>query len=300
MLRDNGCVVVPFSLLQIQEFFISAFSAFQIQGRNVSLALNMTLNMITHPGTSSNGSGLGSQKKQTEATIIVAATQSMGMSYATHLPWPKLKRENGYFETITKRVDVSGNGASDELSRTMNAVIMGFSTWDDNPTKLFSDRINVVITRDPEKVWARLRDDKRDGLIHIATSLEEAIAVLERTYPKRDLCGPNLNLSNGQHGDGISIGRIFVIGGAELCRGALKLPWINRLLLTRVMNDFKCDTLFPLVLDGLGNEQWHRQSDEIFEEWGGRDVPIGVQCENGLKWEAYMFERRSHKNEVET
>lgn len=34
------------------------------------------------------------RKHWPEVAIIVAASQSMGMSYLTHLPWPKLKREH--------------------------------------------------------------------------------------------------------------------------------------------------------------------------------------------------------------
>jgi dihydrofolate reductase len=225
-------------------------------------------------------------RKWPSVTIIVAATPSMGMSYDTHLPWPKLKRENEYFESTTKRTITK---------RTMNAVIMGYNTWDDEPTKLFSGRINVVVTRDSSKVWARLRGDTRKGFIHVATSLEDAVQLLERTYSYPENTDKEVRNKHVEEEDYQSnrphLGRIFIIGGAELCRQSLRRPWVDRLLLTRVRADFKVDTLFPLVLDGRGNEQWQRQSDKTFRDWGGPGVPIGVQSEKGIEWEAFMFER---------
>jgi dihydrofolate reductase len=208
------------------------------------------------------------------ATIMVAATQSMGMSYKTHLPWPKLKCENGYFETTTRQTVAPG---------TMNAVIMGYNTWDDEPTKRFSSRINVVVTRNPDKVWSRLQHDKRTEPIHAASSLEEAMEMLWRTYAD----------AKGSSDAVPMLGRVFIIGGAELCANALQHRWVHRLLLTRVMKDFESDTFFPLALDGNGSRQWERQGDVEHRLWVGCHAPIGVQSENGLEWEAYMFERGS-------
>lgn len=214
------------------------------------------------------------------ATIIVAATTAMGMSYLTHLPWPKLPRENAYFETTT-RLTTS--------SEMMNAVVMGYNTWDDEPTKLFGGRINVVVTRQREKVLERLERgrDGREGRLLVVGSLDEAVETLERMYSNVD----DESVDEGKK-ERPRLGRIFIIGGAELCRSALRLPWVDRLLLTRVAGAFKADTFFPHVLDGVGNEEWCRKSDEEFREWGGAHVPVGVQDENGIEWEALMFERR--------
>lgn len=224
-----------------------------------------------------------SRAQYPEATIVVAATQDMGMSFATHLPWPKLQREHGWFETITTHTN-STKGSGNSSNMVMNAVIMGYNTWDDIPTKLFPDRINVVITRTPSKVWARLFEDKRKGLIHVATSIEEAVKGLQRAYaPRID------GVRNGR----ISLGRIFVIGGAELCKTAIEIPWVCRLFLTRISAGMQCDTFFPMGLDGNGNEVWERQSDDRVRSWAGAEAPIGRQQEKGIEWEMYMFERRA-------
>lgn len=247
-----------------------------------------------------NCNGSDVQRRQRFVTIIIAATQSMGMSFKRHLPWPKLPREQSYFESTTTRAPTP---------KTMNAIIIGYNTWDKEPSRpirRYPDRINVVITRQPEAAWVRLRNDHREGIVHIATSISEAVDLLERIYPypneddKHFLNGfPSHANGNGAppQGDEASkndlpyLGRIFVIGGAGLCREALKIPSVNRLLLTRVMVDCKSDTFFPLFLDGKGNHEWRRQTDESFREWGGLEIPIGLQRENGIEWEAYMFER---------
>lgn len=226
-------------------------------------------------------------EKHLEATIVIAATQAMGMSYATHLPWPKLKRENTWFEDITTRVTsesmVDGNNTI-----TMNAVIMGYNTWDDEPTKLFPNRINVVISRTPGKVWRRLFQDKRKGRIHVAKSIADAVRGLQRTYP------PHTNSSREGR---INLGRIFIIGGAELCKTALEIPWVSRILLTRVIADFPCDTFFPIALDHGGNDEWKPRSEDDFRAWAGSGAPIGVQQENAIEWEVYMFERTASEDE---
>lgn len=214
-------------------------------------------------------------KQPLSVTVIIAATASMGMSFKARLPWPKLEREHHYFESTTKRV------LSDKI---MNAIIMGYNTWDKEPPKDYPDRINVVVARNRESVWPRLRNDHRPGFRHVATSIADAVDFLQRLYP---------SINDGSHeGDDLPfLGRIFIIGGAGICRDALEIPWVDRLLLTRVMADFRSDTFFPLPLDGNGNKNWVRQSDDVFLQWGGAEMPIGVQCENGIEWEAYMFER---------
>ncbi|EFZ01965.1 dihydrofolate reductase [Metarhizium robertsii] len=214
------------------------------------------------------------------ATIIVAATQSMGMSYKTRMPWPKLKRESGYFESTTTRSTVPG---------TMNAVIMGYKTWDKTPTKRYPGRINVVITRNPEKVQPRLQGDLRTEPLHVATSLEGAMELLSETY--RGSSSSSSDSSFGSDSWLPDLGRVFIIGGAGLCHEALRMPWVDRLLLTRIGADFKADTFFPFEIDGRGNAEWARQSDRAFQDWVGPDAPDGMQIEDGIPWEAYMFTR---------
>ncbi|OAA39422.1 Dihydrofolate reductase [Metarhizium rileyi] len=214
------------------------------------------------------------------ATIIVAATQSMGMSYKEHLPWPRLERENGYFEATTRRRTVP---------ETMNAVIMGYNTWDHVPTKRYPGRINVVVARNPGTITSRLRGDTRKEPLHAASSIEHAMKVLLETYPCATPSSSDSSLDHDK--PPLALGRVFIIGGAGLCREALRLPWVDRLLLTRVGADFEADTYFPFYIDGRGNPEWERRKGGEFREWAGPDTPVGMQTERGIEWEAYMFTR---------
>lgn len=91
------------------------------------------------------------------------------------------------------------------------------------------------------------------------------------------------------------ISKIFVIGGGQIYGAALKLKETKRILLTKVLSDFECDTFFPLVLGGQGGgtalEAWKQTSQKNFDEWVGEEVPPGVQEENGTRYEFQMWER---------
>ncbi|KAI4141857.1 MAG: hypothetical protein LQ340_007521 [Diploschistes diacapsis] len=102
----------------------------------------------------------------------------------------------------------------------------------------------------------------------------------------------------------LRLGRVFVIGGAEVYAQALRMEETRRVLLTRVRGEFECDTFFPLRLaedDGIqkGDEgvqdsvRWVRASKRALDAFAGEEVPAGVQRENGVEWEFEMWEKRS-------
>ncbi|PMD21056.1 hypothetical protein NA56DRAFT_720672 [Hyaloscypha hepaticicola] len=190
-----------------------------------------------------------------ELTLIVAATGKMGIGRGGTLPWTGLKREMAYFARVTKR-------ASPGVGNT-NALIMGRKTWESIPPKFrpLKDRTNIVITR-------------TSGLTaqggNVTSSVEEAIEAVEKT----------------------EVTRAFVIGGAQIYKAALERKETKRILLTRVLSDFECDTFFPLQLDESGkSEGWERKSKEDLDRWVGEQVPEGVQEENGTKYRFEMWEK---------
>jgi len=86
--------------------------------------------------------------------------------------------------------------------------------------------------------------------------------------------------------------RAFVIGGAEIYKAALEEKEAKRILLTRILSDFECDTFFPLQLDESGEaEGWQRKSREQLNRWAGEQVPEGVQEENGTRYVFEMWEK---------
>lgn len=158
----------------------------------------------------------------------------------------------------------------------MNAVIMGRKTWESIPPKFrpLKGRLNVVISRsfgpspgEPASV---------DTEPVKASSLEQAIAYLQRR-PQGTL------------------GRVFVIGGGQIYAAALELKDAKRVLLTKVMSDFECDTFFSLKLDDEGESSsgWVKRSKEELDSWTGEVVPEGVQVENDTSYEFQMWERTS-------
>lgn len=191
-----------------------------------------------------------------ELTLIVAATNKMGIGKAGTLPWTGLRKEMAYFARVTKRASPG----------VTNSVIMGRKTWDSIPPRFrpLAARINIVITRTPSSAT--------EGNRIVVPSLKASLEALESPE-----CA----------------GRAFVIGGAQIYKAALDLKEAKRILLTRVLSDFECDTFFPVTLGEDGEGQgWVRMSKEELDAWTGEEVPDGVQEENGTRYVFEMWERR--------
>ncbi|KAH7348699.1 dihydrofolate reductase-like domain-containing protein [Rhexocercosporidium sp. MPI-PUGE-AT-0058] len=193
-----------------------------------------------------------------ELTLIVAATNNMGIGRAGTLPWTGLKKEMAYFARVTKRAS-PGN---------TNTVIMGHKTWESIPSRFrpLKDRINVVITRgDPQTV--------AEGQKIVANSMYQAV----------DSAGAQA---------GNSQSKLFVIGGAQIYKASLESEDTKRILLTRILGDFECDTFFPITLGEDGKASgWVRKSKEDLDHWTGETVPGGIQEENGTKYIFEMWEK---------
>jgi dihydrofolate reductase len=157
-----------------------------------------------------------------------------------------------------------------------NAVIMGRKTWESIPPRFrpLKGRFNVVISRSfgsPVEEPANVEMEPVK-----ASSLEQAIAYLQQK-PKG------------------SLGRVFVIGGGQIYAAALEMKEARRLLLTKVMSDFECDTFFSLKLNDEGETSpgWVKRSKDELDSWTGELVPEGVQVENDISYEFQMWERTS-------
>lgn len=143
---------------------------------------------------------------------------------------------------------------------------MGRKTWDSIPPRFrpLKDRVNVVVTRGTEP-------EPSDKIVR-AGSFESAIK-----FAREDLTR-----------------RTFVIGGAQIYKEALQREETKRILLTRVLSDFECDTFFPVPLNEDGKsegEGWERKSKEELDQWVGEAVADGVQEENGTRYVFEMWER---------
>ncbi|KAK0748686.1 hypothetical protein B0T21DRAFT_380459 [Apiosordaria backusii] len=195
-------------------------------------------------------SGVSQQRstaKMRELTLILASTPKMGIGLSGTLPWPTLKKEMAYFARVTKRSPAPS---------VQNAVIMGRKTWDSIPVKFrpLPNRVNIVVSRSINMNSIEKKEDKSLW----AGSLEKALECVD-----------------GKEGE---VGRVFVIGGAEVYRAALGLRETKRVLLTRVDREWECDAFFPLELSEE-EKGWRRVGQEEMDRWVGEEVPRGRQVE---------------------
>lgn len=150
---------------------------------------------------------------------------------------------------------------------------MGRKTWDSIPSKFrpLKGRLNIVISRSHSDAVEEAVNVKTDPVK--VNSLEKAVE-----YVKSAAAG--------------QIGRVFVIGGAQIYGAALQLKETKRVLLTRVDTDFECDTFLSLnLLESQGDSSWVKSSKEHHDAWAGETVPEGVQEENGTQYEFQMWEK---------
>ncbi|KAI9853041.1 MAG: dihydrofolate reductase [Thelocarpon superellum] len=173
-----------------------------------------------------------------------------------------------YFARVTKRAPMASQ---------VNAVVMGRKTWESIPTNFrpLKGRLNVVVSRKPS-----------DDVIGPQTGAASP--------PHNILVVAGLEEGLRQLGSRPELGRVFVIGGAEIYRAALELPQTVRVLLTKIKTDFDCDTFFPVDLgeDASRTGQWRRSSTEELKAWVGEADLDGTKKDGEVEFEFCMFERR--------
>lgn len=151
---------------------------------------------------------------------------------------------------------------------------MGRKTWESIPPKFrpLKGRLNIVLSRSFSDTPQEPGNVETDFVK--ASSLEQAVTYL-RTKPQGTL------------------GRVFVIGGGQIYTSALEMAETRRVLLTKVMSDFECDTFFSLRLGSQEESapQWAQRSREELDSWTGETVPEGVQVENETSYEFQMWEK---------
>ncbi|QSZ37699.1 hypothetical protein DSL72_008798 [Monilinia vaccinii-corymbosi] len=208
-----------------------------------------------------------------EFTLIVAATNKMGVGKGGGLPWTGLRKEMAYFARVTKR---AGPGKT-------NAVVMGRKTWESIPSKFrpLASRANYMISRTQSS--SNPSDVELGPDAHATTSLTDTLQQLGSRNQSADTNNDNER----------EIDRVFIIGGGQIYKAALELKEAKRILLTRILQDFDCDTYFPVELreDGTG-EGWARRDTQALREWTGEGEDVeGVKEEAGVKYIFEMWEK---------
>jgi dihydrofolate reductase len=206
-------------------------------------------------------------------TLIVATTSNLGIGLKGALPW-RLKSEMQYFARVTSRV------APSSPPNSKNAVIMGRKTWESIPPKFrpLKNRVNVVISRNTPPMEAMASsggNEWQQGPIWV-DSVERAVAVLEGNKPDMSTSLP-------------TVGRAFIIGGAQIYEATRELDAVDTVLVTRVFGDWEVDTYFPTDYDK--ESKWSRASLEELREWTGEDIPEGNIKEGDTEFEYRLYKR---------
>lgn len=174
-------------------------------------------------------------------SVIAAVSKNGGIGYKGDLPW-RLKKEMAYFNRMTTQVNREG---------VQNAVIMGRNTWQSIPDKFkpLKGRVNVVISNTLSSM--------PEGILLYSNLTESIKALYSNDY----------------------IDKIWVIGGSRLYNEALKDKNCRYVYLTKIDQEYLCDTFFPDF------------AVEEFEEINESNVPKGIQEESGIKYEFKVFKR---------
>ena len=145
--------------------------------------------------------------------IIVAIDQNHGIGIKGGLPW-HLPGDLKHFKEITT------TAAS---LKKKNVVIMGRKTWESLPEKFrpLPNRVNLVLSRQ-----------------------------MNFPLPVDVLRAPNLDQALqlfSEHDWKDKVDRIFVIGGAQIFAEAIEHKNCQKIYVTQVLADCRCDVFFPII-----------------------------------------------------
>jgi len=183
--------------------------------------------------------------------LIAACDSKMGIGVKNDLPW-KLKNEMAYFNRMTTG-GVKDPGSDSGNKR--NVVLMGRKTYESIPTKFrpLKHRLNVVLGKTIEI------KDNADAISF--KSWEEAMDYLSKPEVRQDT-----------H-------KIWVIGGSHIYQTAIKSPLCHRIYLTKILQEFPCDTFFP---------QFNEDEYKFVED---PEVPSGEQVEGDVRYTFNVYEK---------
>ncbi|CAA45624.1 dihydrofolate reductase [Saimiriine gammaherpesvirus 2] len=178
---------------------------------------------------------------------IVAVAQNMGIGKQGNLPWPRLMNDFKHFQRMTTTSSVPDK---------QNLVIMGKKTWFSIPEKNrpLKGRINVVLSKELKELPHRAH--------FLAKSLDDALKLTEQP-----------ELAN-------KVDMVWIIGGSSVYKEAMSYPCDLKLFVTRIMQDFECDTFFP---------EFDLEKYKLLIEYPS--VLSNVQEEKSIKYKFEVYEK---------
>ncbi|OJZ85012.1 hypothetical protein ASPFODRAFT_650827 [Aspergillus luchuensis CBS 106.47] len=237
----------------------------------------------------------------------------LGIGHSGTLPWPRIKTDMSFFARVTSRPAVPG---------TTNAIIMGRKTYDSVPAHLrpLAKRISTIITRDVEGLKPRVAREVEDRKAKLAASAAASTsggnAAQQQPATDAIVCGgldEALQELETRYGDEGKLGKVFVIGGAEIYgavlakgagggvlgggRGPVRIVMTNVEKKGYAEGDrgevFECDTFFPVDEELFGEKEgWRRVTPEEVTEWVGEEVTGRWIQEGDVRVQMVGYERQ--------
>ena len=164
---------------------------------------------------------------------IVAVDSKNGIAKDGKIPW-KSKTDMKFFREQT----------------TGNIIIMGSTTLLSLPNSMpLPNRINIVVTRTPEKYTCYPKDSQLDNIFfwNEATVLSFLANPDLANLPNKFLIKAEKEKVKEQE----KCKKIFVIGGQQIYN--LLMPFCSGILVTRIKSDYNCD-LYLSCLDTIGSD----------------------------------------------
>ena len=247
--------------------------------------MSTSKSLLTHASNAPHSqSTMANTMAPKSLTLVLAATPTLGIGKGGGLPWPQLRKEMGYFARVTKRTDPTGISEGDAVGematkrQRVNAVVMGRKTWDSIPEKFrpLKGRVNVVVTRSVDAFKAQLPSST-----HTDADIEGPLVAGSVSDAMSQLQGSNV---------GAEVDKIMVIGGASIYEQALKLKEARHVLLTKVQQEYECDTYFSENLEG---GKWTKASLDELKEFTGEEFEDGAEIEEkGIRFEFCLYNRK--------
>ena len=163
-----------------------------------------------------------------------------------------------------------------------------------------------MVSRDPHSVLGmgeQLKDREKDAVLAVG-SIEEGLRRLQGLFLPPQATREGEEGREKKEEEGWGLGRVFVIGGAQIYKAALGMRCCERVLWTRVGWEGECDVFFPEGVlpgereaegesrgEGEGMGKWVRRSRVEMERWVGEEGVGGLRREGDVEFEVCMLER---------
>ncbi|KAF9948806.1 hypothetical protein BGZ72_009342 [Mortierella alpina] len=177
-------------------------------------------------------------------SIVVAADLANGIGLRGGLPW-RLRKDMAFFARITSKFVEGDSLHPQDASAPINACIMGRLTWESIPRKFrpLASRLNIIVSRNPH--YLDDKPEKDNPLVALAPSLEAALDLVASM--QRPAATTTTTTTTEPSTSPLQIGRVFLIGGAQLYNEGIQSKHCKHIFLTRIQSTVECDTFFPEI-----------------------------------------------------